>query len=184
MKSLPLPRKYKKILSLVIAIVTLLIAFWSSQKPELAHVEPQGDLLEATSSSRVAYALVTEIVDGDTIKLDTGQTVRYIGIDTPETKHPSKPVQCFGKEAALKNSDLVLGRKVKLVKDVSETDRYGRLLRYVYFGDVFINETLIRQGYAFSTAFPPDIAQQDIFNSAQEQAKEENLGLWDKSICP
>lgn len=184
MKSLPLPKKYQKILSLAVAILTILLAVWSSQKPEPTRVESQGDLLEATSSSRVSYALVTEVVDGDTIKLDTGQTVRYIGIDTPETKHPTKPVGCFGKEASLKNKDLVLGRKVKLVKDVSEADRYGRLLRYVYFGDVFINDVLVREGYAFSTAFPPDIAQQEVFKAAQEEAKSENRGLWNKTVCP
>src|SRR3990167_5088556 len=75
---------------------------------------------------------VVRAVDGDTIKLETGQTVRYIGIDAPELHHPKKRLQCFGKEASDKNKELVEGKLVRLEKDVSETDRYWRLLRYVY----------------------------------------------------
>ncbi len=74
-------------------------------------------------------AFVTRVVDGDTIEIEGGQKVRYIGIDTPETKHPRKPAQCFGHEAYEQNKKLVEGRVVKLERDVSETDRYGRLLR-------------------------------------------------------
>src|SRR3989338_7374568 len=81
----------------------------------------------ATSSARVKF-----VVDGDTIELENGQRVRYIGIDTPELHHPLKPVQCFGKEAKDENEKLVLGKEIILKKDVSETDRYGRLLRYIF----------------------------------------------------
>jgi len=124
--------------------------------------------------------LVTRIVDGDTIKLDTGETVRYIGIDTPETKHPNEPVGCYGEAAAEKNSDLVLNKLVRLEKDVSETDRYGRLLRYVWIGDEMINEVLVKEGFARSASFPPDIMYQERFRTAEEEARDKRLGLWDE----
>ena len=85
-------------------------------------------------------AQVVRVIDGDTIEVSVaGQThkVRYIGIDTPETKHPTKPVEPFGPEAAAKNEELVGGKIVGLEEDISETDRYGRLLRYVYVGGTF-----------------------------------------------
>lgn len=184
LKSIPFPKKYRALVSLILSILTLVVAFWSSHKNEPVRTETHGDLLVATSSSRISNALVTEVIDGDTIRLETGETVRYIGIDTPETRHPNKPVECFGKEASQKNIDLVLGRNVKLVKDVSEVDRYGRLLRYVYVGETFINEELVKEGYAYSSAFPPDISQQELLNEAQKSAQERVLGLWNSSICP
>ena len=82
---------------------------------------------------------VIRVVDGDTIEIEGGQKVRYIGIDTPETVDPSRPVGCYGKEASDKNKELVEGKIVRLEKDISETDRYGRLLRYIYVGDIFVN---------------------------------------------
>lgn len=123
-------------------------------------------------------AKVINVVDGDTIKIEGGQVIRYIGIDTPETVHPSKPVQCYGKEASDKNKELVEGKEVKLEKDVSETDKYGRLLRYVWFGDMLVNEYLVREGYAQSSSYPPDVKYQDRFVEAQRQAREEKRGLW------
>ncbi len=126
-------------------------------------------------------SFVTRIVDGDTIQIDTGQKVRYLGMNTPETVDPRRPVQCFGKEASAYNKNLVLNKKVKLVKDVSETDKYGRLLRYVYLEDgTFVNLKLVQEGYAYSDTFPPDVAHVADFVKAQKQAREEKLGLWNK----
>lgn len=129
-------------------------------------------------------ARVTRIIDGDTIEIATGQKVRYIGVDTPELhKTGSKPI-CFGQQARDENLRLVAGKTVKLVKDVSETDRYGRLLRYVYITgadgtELFINEYLIKEGYAYSVTFPPDVRYADYFRSLQRQAEEQKKGLWD-----
>ncbi|MDP3997654.1 MAG: thermonuclease family protein [bacterium] len=126
----------------------------------------------------VEGVLVKRVIDGDTIELETGQKVRYIGIDTPETVHPDKPVQCFGKEASAKNTSLVAGKRVRLEKDVSETDRYGRLLRYVYVGDTFVNDYLVRQGYANSSSYPPDVKYQEQFKQAEQEARVNKRGLW------
>src|SRR3990172_11152403 len=93
------------------------------------------------SSTTDAYSQVLRVIDGDTIEVSLNgrsYTVRYIGIDTPETVDPNRPVQPFGPEASLKNKELVSGKTVRLEKDVSETDRYGRLLRFVYVGDLFV----------------------------------------------
>ncbi|MBI1833751.1 MAG: thermonuclease family protein [Candidatus Andersenbacteria bacterium] len=126
----------------------------------------------------VEGVLVKRVIDGDTIELETGQTVRYIGIDTPETVHPSQPVGCFGKEASAKNTALVAGKRVRLEKDISETDRYGRLLRYVYVGDTFVNDSLVRQGYANASSYPPDVKYQDQFRQAEQEARAAKRGLW------
>lgn len=125
--------------------------------------------------------VVKRAIDGDTIKLTTGETVRYIGVDTPESVHPTKKVQCFGKEAAAYNKELVVGRKVRLQKDVSNTDRYGRLLRYVYLSDgTFVNLKLVQEGYAQAATFPPDVKYSKKFVEAAGVAREGKLGLWGK----
>jgi micrococcal nuclease len=126
-------------------------------------------------------AQVVRVVDGDTIIVDIeGQEyrVRYIGIDTPETVHPTKPVEPFGKEASDMNKQLVEGKIVRLEKDISETDRYDRLLRYVYVDDMFVNAELVRRGYAQVTTYPPDVKYQDLFLEYQREAQTENRGLW------
>lgn len=121
---------------------------------------------------------VIRVVDGDTIELESGQKVRYIGINTPETVHPTKPVECFGHEASAKNKELVEGKNIELGKDVSETDKYGRLLRYVYVDGIFVNDYLVREGFANSTSFPPDIKYQGQFLKAEAEARQKNRGLW------
>jgi len=130
---------------------------------------------------KITTARVKRVIDGDTIELESGKTVRYIGIDTPETVHPSKPVQCFGVEASNKNKELVLGKEIKLEKDISETDKHGRLLRYVWLDNVLVNNLLVRQGYAVSSTHPPDVKYQDKFLESQRLARQENRGLW--SAC-
>jgi micrococcal nuclease len=113
-----------------------------------------------TPSTELTGAQVVEVVDGDTIKVDidgTTYTVRYIGIDTPETKHPSEPVQWMGPEATAANRRLVDGKTILLERGISNTDQYRRLLRYVYVGDLFVNEELVRQGFAQVRTYPPDV---------------------------
>ena len=124
--------------------------------------------------------VVVEVVDGDTIKVlldEDGQTysVRYIGMDTPEN---TGQVEYFGPEATAKNAELVYGKSVTLIKDVSETDQYGRLLRYIIADGVFVNYELVAQGYANTASFPPDVACISTFQMVEEQASAAKLGLW------
>jgi micrococcal nuclease len=127
-------------------------------------------------------ATTLTVIDGDTVEVrmanGTVERVRYIGIDTPETVHPSKPVQCMGKEASAKNKELVLGQTVTLVRDVTDRDRYGRLLRYVYVGDTLINEVLVREGYASVYTYPPDVRHNERLQEAERLARAAGVGLW------
>ena len=128
----------------------------------------------------------TGVVDGDTIRVlidGTEYRVRYIGIDTPEI-HPTHGVEPFGPEASQANSDLVEGKTVWLEKDVSETDRYGRLLRYVYVDDLMVNEELLRRGLAKVVTFPPDVKYIDCFLEIQRAAQEAEVGMWGVKLTP
>ena len=122
---------------------------------------------------------MTHIVDGDTIDVQIGmstQRVRLIGIDTPEKG------DCYFDEATNKRASLIDGKTVTLVKDVSETDRYGRLLRCVYLGAEHINETMVRQGYAMAAEYPPDTAHAADFAAAQNEALDWGRGIWGECI--
>ena len=138
---------------------------------------------ESCRGKKECAAVVARVVDGDTVVLASGERVRYIGIDTPETVHPNKQVECFGKEASAKNKELVEGREARLVRDISDADKYGRLLRYVYVGDILINDYLIRNGFANASSFPPDIAFQALFEDAERAARENRSGLWAEGAC-
>lgn len=133
-------------------------------------------------------AQVVEVVDGDTIKVSIEGTiyaVRYIGIDTPETVHPGKPVEWMGLEASEVNRQLVEDQTVYLEKDVSETDKYDRLLRYVFLADgTFVNAELVRLGYAQVSTYPPDVKYQDLFLEMQQDAREAQRGLWGPTPMP
>lgn len=121
-------------------------------------------------------AVVRSVIDGDTIEVELGgreYRLRYIGVDTPERGEP------YYAEATEANRQLVEGQPIILVKDVSETDRFGRLLRYVYLEDgTFVNAELLRQGMARRVTFPPDVAQQTHFGQVQEEARLAGRGLW------
>lgn len=126
---------------------------------------------------------VARVIDGDTIELEGGAKVRYIGMNTPETVHPTKPVECFGHEASDYNKRLLAGGIVRLEKDITNTDKYGRLLRYVYLPDgTFVNLKLVADGYAYADTYPPDIAHATEFVAAQRAARQANVGLW--ASCP
>jgi len=121
------------------------------------------------------------VVDGDTIHVEVGgkdYRLRYIGIDTPETVDPRRPVGCFGKEASEQNRRLVEGRIVGLEKDVSETDSFDRLLRYVWVEDVMVTSALVEQGYAFAATYPPNVRYSTLFASLQAEARNGGRGLW------
>ncbi len=138
------------------------------------------DFLSARPQN-LQMALVTRVVDGDTIEVEIDgmeYKVRYIGIDTPETVDPRRPVGYFGKEASAKNKELVDGKIVRLEKDINETDKYGRLLRYVYVGETMINRELVRLGYAKASTYPPDVKYSSLFMQAEREARENKVGLW------
>jgi endonuclease YncB( thermonuclease family) len=146
------------------------------QQPE----EPWPRAEPAPSSITVK---VLAVVDGDTIDVCCVQgkqeRVRYIGINTPETHHPTKGVEYYGREAAEANRSLVEGKTVRLEFDVQLRDSYRRLLAYVYLEDgTFVNAWLVEHGYAQVMTVPPNVRHQDLFLRCQQAAREAGRGLW------
>jgi micrococcal nuclease len=124
---------------------------------------------------------VRKVVDGDTIDVTGGERVRLIGIDTPETNAPDRPVGCFGREASRFVATLLpRGTPVRLVGDAEQRDQYGRLLAYVYrkADGLFVNAELLRQGFAQLLTIPPNVAHTDAFAALARQAREGSQGLW------
>jgi micrococcal nuclease len=132
-------------------------------------------------------AVVTRVVDGDTIVVrlgDVDETVRLLGIDTPESVDPRSPVECFGKEASKHTAELLPpGTQVLLVRDIEARDRYDRLLAYVYRSDdgIFVNRVLVQDGFAAVLTYPPNVAHADELTAAAALARDEGRGLW--SAC-
>lgn len=121
---------------------------------------------------------VERVVDGDTLVLDGGERIRLIGVDTPETVHPSKPVERFGKEASAFTRRLAEGRRVRLEFDQELHDRFGRTLAYVYLDDgTFLNSEIIRQGFGHAyTRFPFRYLEE--FRALEREARDARRGLW------
>ncbi len=159
-----------------------ILAFGSYYRVNLSplHSRVAGVVLDRTvKTEHGAFIKVAEAVDGDTVLLINGERLRYIGIDTPEEVDERKPVQCYAREAAAKNRQLVAGTNIKFYKDVNEKDIYGRWLGFVYLEDgTFVNLELVRQGFAFAYPYPPDISKSAEFAQAETFARENKLGLW------
>lgn len=132
-------------------------------------------------------ATVVSIVDGDTVVIDLGGTderVRLIGIDTPETVHPTRPVECYGAESTDRITELIPpGSVVRLERDVEWRDHYGRLLLYLFRADddLFVNEALVAEGYAATWHIDPNGAHRSTLAAAEQAARGEGRGLW--SAC-
>ena len=117
-------------------------------------------------------ALVTSVIDGDTVELADGRRVRYLGIDTPESG------EYYAEEATARNKELVEGKTVELQRGDRDQDEYGRLLRYVYVDGVFVNAELIAGGYAKAYIFDPDDRYSQILVQLEQYAKMRERGLW------
>jgi len=188
------PNTRRRLPSLVVLAVALAAAVGCAPAPAPASLAP-GQALVIAPTTAVEQARVVRIVDGDTIVVDRGrgpEKLRYIGMDTPETVAPGQPVEWMGPEAAAANRALVANRTVYLEKDVSETDRYGRLLRDVWLRDdarpgnpwTLVNLELVREGYAQVTTFPPDVRYVDLLLVAQREARTDGVGLWADEPSP
>ncbi len=135
--------------------------------------------VEATPAQGVSVPIVS-VVDGDTARAlvnGSEESVRYIGIDTPEVD-PSIGVECFGAEASARNKQLVENETVRLAYDAERRDRYGRLLAYVYVGDTFVNAELVRGGFATTLEIAPNDSKAEMFDRLQQAAANDGRGLW------
>ena len=134
-----------------------------------------------------ANASVLHITDGDTVILQIDSTkehVRLIGIDTPESKKPNTPIECFAKQASAALESLIpVGTEIRVERDVEERDRYGRLLGYLFRASdgLFVNYEMARTGMAVPLTFPPNVANADRFVEAGSAAQDNHIGLW--SAC-
>ena len=141
----------------------------------------------ASSGGQPGDAQVVRVIDGDTIVVRVQgreESIRLLGIDTPESVDPRSPVECFGREASRQTAALLPpGTDVRLVRDVEARDRYSRLLAYVYRADdgAFVNLQLVRDGFAAVLTYPPNVAHAGDFTAAAARARAEGLGQW--SAC-
>lgn len=170
------------------------------EEKRLEEAEKQRILEEEAKREELAKnfvkGTVTRHIDGDTVhvRLNSGETlkIRMIGVDTPETVHPNKPVEFYGREASDFTKNQIYQKTVYLEKDVSDTDRYGRSLRYIWLEipetineeeirNKMFNAILVKSGYANSATFQPDVKYQDYFTQLEREARTAGLGLWDSN---
>ena len=131
-----------------------------------------------TDSGTFEDVLVVRVIDGDTVELENGDRVRYLGIDTPETVHPDKPVECYGPEATERNKELVEGKMVSLLQDGPDRDSYDRLLRYVFVDGTFVNGDLVWGGYAYARSYGDVPRFYQTLVQLERSAREGERGLW------
>ncbi len=169
------------------ALLTLALCFGFSQNVlhQPIHAQEHKPVVALDPSVKFEYGkpiMVAHVVDGDTLQLINGEYVRYVGIDTPEEYDPRKPVQCYALEAAEANRQLVEGKQVVIQKDISTKDKYNRWLGFIYLpNNTFVNEVLVREGFAFAYYYRPDISKAKEFKTAEQQAQQDGLGIW--STC-
>lgn len=143
------------------------------EKQELPTIEPPAT---PEQSQRLR---VTRIIDGDTFVVEGDITVRMIGIDTPELRPKNADTsECFSIEATDRARALLENTHVTLKRDVSNTDKYGRILRYVFIDDTFVNALLVEEGYARARAYRPDTSRQADLADAQKRAQQNMRGMW------
>ena len=174
----------KQKIVLVVFVVGLIVLAWVFRDTHIAVSLFDFGKKETKSDAgeRGEYARVARVIDGDTIILEDGRHIRYVGINAPEIAHKGANGQCYGEEAKRKNKELVEGKEVQLVRDVSEKDTYGRYLYFVFVGDMFVEEILTREGYARKMPIAPDISRKNDIAAWEKTARDGHLGLW--GTCP
>ncbi|MEX0620346.1 MAG: thermonuclease family protein [Solirubrobacterales bacterium] len=165
------PRRPGRLAGITVLLI-LLAAGWLQTRDQ------GGSGLPAAAPETVK---VDRVVDGDTVKVfyeGRSEYVRYIGIDTPESVDPDSPVECFGEEAKEFNDRLLRDGEVRLVFDQEMRDRYGRLLAYVYVGNLMLNAELLRKGFAQTLTISPNDAESRRFEKIEADARYSGVGLW------
>jgi endonuclease YncB( thermonuclease family) len=135
-------------------------------------------LCSSPGQAREKEFVVTKVIDGNTVMLENGDTVRYLGIDAPHLKKSEGGPQFYAREAAKFNKSIVLLKKVRLELDVDKKDAQGRILAYVYVKNVFVNGELVRLGYARAAVSPPNVKHRDLLLRYQKEAAVRYAGLW------
>ena len=173
-------RRRHKLISAILGFIVLAVAVYlkreSNPPSNLGRIPPASPGVARAANPRVCI----RVIDGDTIELDGGERVRLIGVNTPESVDPRRPVERFGKEASSFTRRLAEGTAVRLELDDETRDRYGRTLGYIYLpDDTLLNAEIIRQGYGYAyTRFP--YRRMDEFVELEREAREQGRGLWGK----
>lgn len=177
-------------LAVLIIGISLLALVVLGSRPDLQNnltkvlnLDPK--IVEKNSTKGVEKVKVSRVIDGDTVELTDGRTVRYLNMDTPETKKPGTPVQCFGLEASSFNKKLVDGQEIEIKPDKENEDRYGRILRFIFLKgsnsqkiEESLNAKMVNEGYARSMIIKPNTTYQNIFKDLEKEAKNKKLGIW------
>lgn len=153
----------------ILAVLLLLLSAFIND--EIISPDEVIDLFPSAQSAEV----VLRVIDGDTIVLTDENRVRLIGIDAPEM---NSDFDCYAQKAKQRLEELVLNNKVGLEIDISQTDKYGRLLRHVWVDEVLTSLVLVEEGWAQVSTYPPDVKYQADFLDAQSRAREKGLGIW------
>jgi micrococcal nuclease len=135
-------------------------------------------LVPSTNPGNIEKAVVKRVIDGDTIELMDGRVIRYIGVNTPETVDPEKPVECYGPEASQRNKELVGGKEVGLMGGIEELDQYGRHLKYVFTDGIFVNAELIEEGFGYAFLYSGGNRFDQVFVQLENYSRLRNMGLW------
>jgi micrococcal nuclease len=190
--------KNQSFLTLIVGLtIVAILAIGSLPSVQNSLANALGLLDQPVSTKKVAvtgkveHSKVNRVVDGDTIILQDGRTIRYLNVDTPETKKPGTPVQCYGPEASQLNKILVDGKELNLVADKESTDKYGRDLRLVFLigSDTndpaqSVNAQIVKQGYGRSLIINPNNTFKETFQALEYKAKQSKLGLWGSCSKP
>lgn len=176
------------ILGLLVFLLGSLLPATNQQETASADSPVSPTVVPSTVPGTREQAVVSRVIDGDTIDVDINGTIeriRMIGINTPETKDPRKPVECYGREASSFLTELVDGKPVELESDPSQgiRDRYDRLLRYVFLDGTNVNLEIIKQGYGYEYTYDTPYIYQTDFKQAQQEAEEAKRGLWGENGC-
>ena len=173
----------------VIGLVVFLIFFALAGISQRVTNGTPSETKQEVRGEAESLVAVTRVIDGDTIVVNIDgkdETVRLIGIDTPEIVHGNKKTECFGQEAKKKAEEILSGKRVRLEDDESQSnrDKYSRLLRYVFLEDgTLFNKWIITEGFAFEYTYQIPYRYQEEFKKAQMQAREESKGLWAQDAC-
>jgi micrococcal nuclease len=179
----------KKALTLSAVVLPLLLSFIFSKLPEIDQINGIQDipkilnllLEEEENPGEFVDAKVVRVVDGDTVVVryeGREERIRLIGVDTPETVHPNKPVEAYGEEAKEYTKKKLKEKDIQIEFDVQERDRYGRLLGYIWVDGLLFNDELLRMGYARVATFPPNVKYVEMFKETEKNAKEKQVGIW------
>lgn len=182
----------KVVLFLAVLAAVVVLAFQKTQNDQFRPGQSCAISLPFAKNQNYANILVSSVVDGDTLRLENGERVRLIGIDTPEMHESSKlyrdasrakqdaaTIQALGRRAYEFTRSLIEGKRVRLEFDLEKKDRYGRLLAYVYLKDgTFVNAEVVREGYANLMTYPPNVKYADLFLRFYREARENKRGLW------